>query len=395
MVKKKKTYQPGERRPAGKQLDGRYRGKLKVGVDADGNDIYKYVSGRTKDERDANLEELRKEYTFGIDKVERDVTVSTYVEKWFKIYKLPHIAGSNRRTYRTVLDAHYLYIFGDRQLRSIRRMEIQEFLNERSHYKKSYMKKIIMVGRQFFRDAVEDGYIDRNPMTKLKIPECAEGGRRALTLAERAAVMSTINSETNALLIAILYYIGLRPGEALGLQWGDFDFDKKNVHIQRDIDYADTPDGLIDTLKNEPSDRIVPVPDTLIRMLLPRRGFKSVFVIQSPSTGQWLNSTENDQLWDRLMRRAYDNNPAIAHRDSNNSHAEKRARLQRSVLTAYFLRHNYATMLHAKGIDAVTASKWMGHKDPRTMMQFYLDLDEAKEHIDTTLLDGVFDEVAK
>ncbi len=65
--------------------------------------------------------------------------------------------------------------------------------------------------------------------------------------------------------------------------------------------------------------------------------------------------------------------------------------LKRSVLTPYYLRHNYATMLHAKGIDVVTASRWMGHKNVMTMMQFYLHLDKDREKVDASLLDGVFE----
>ncbi len=267
---KKKTYAPGEKRPRGKQQDGRYRGKIKVGVDADGNDVYKYASGRTRAELADALDELRKEYTFGVDKVDRDVLLSAYVEDWFTVYKKPHIAGSNLRCYRTILDAHYLQEFGDRQLRSIRPVELQRFLNDRSDAKASYMKKIVMVGKQFFKRAVMDGVIDRDPTLGLIVPDCEEGGRRALTAEEQKAVLKTIDSEPNGIWVALLFCIGLRPGEGLGLQWGDFDFKARTVHVQRDIDYSQTPNGKIDGLKNDPSDRAIPMPAALVSLLIPR-----------------------------------------------------------------------------------------------------------------------------
>lgn len=43
-----------------KQKDGRYRAKITVGRDADGNPIVKYVSGRTKKELESAKEELKK-----------------------------------------------------------------------------------------------------------------------------------------------------------------------------------------------------------------------------------------------------------------------------------------------------------------------------------------------
>lgn len=392
------------------QLDGRYRGKVKVGEDADGEPIFKYGSGRTKAELAENLDEIRKEYTFGIDKVDRDITFSAYTSGiWFPTYKEPHLHKSNKRTYLSILNAHYLAEFEDRQLRSIRRPEMQRFLNDRADFKASYMRKLVMIGRQIFRDAVEDGYIDRNPMTRLTIPECAGSSRRALTLAERAAVLSVVNSEPNAILAALLFYEGFRPGEAYGLMWDYVEFDKMRIKIVQDIDYAETPDGKPDTLKNENSERYTPMSRALAALLWPRRGLKGTYVIQSPSTGKWLTSTESELLWDRLMRRAYDYDRAVVqqlledtngqkrepieHRDAINSHAEKRERLQRSVLTPYYLRHNYASMLHAKKVDAVTAASWMGNT-PKTMMEYYIHLDEAQEKIDTALYDDVFDEAA-
>ena len=47
-----------------KQKDGRYRAKITVGRDADGNQIVKYVSGRTKKELEAAKAELKKQYVW-------------------------------------------------------------------------------------------------------------------------------------------------------------------------------------------------------------------------------------------------------------------------------------------------------------------------------------------
>ncbi len=391
---KKKTYQPGDKRPRGKQLDGRYRGKLKIGVDAEGKAVYKYASGRTRSELDDALEELRKTYIFGVDKVDRSILTSKFAEDWFEVYKKPHIEGSNARCYRTILDAHYLAEFGNKQLRSIHTIDIQKFLNDRAFFKASYMRKIIMVGRQLFRRAVFDGIIDRDPMMGIIAPKCEEGSRRALTLAERRAVLYVINSEPNGIWVALLFYLGVRPGEGLGLRWSDVDFKNKVIHIQQDIDYAITPDGKPHSLKNTPSDRFIPIPEALMLLLKPRAGLRDTYIVQSPATGRWMRSTDQECLWDRLMRRAYDADQSIEFRQSISSHWGKEdveRWIKRSVITPYFLRHNYATMLHAKGIDVVTASRWMGHVNPLTMMEFYVHLDAAKEKIDVSLLDGVFD----
>ena len=394
MPKKKKTYKPGERRPAGMQLDGRYRGKIKVGVDANGDDVYKYASGRTKAELAANLEELRKEYIFGIEKVDRDVLLVTFAESWYAAYIKPHVSVSNWKCYRSILDAHILPAFAGKQIRSVLPADAQNFLNGLAGHRKSYIKKIHMIIRQIFKRALVDGVIDRDPTLLLKMPEGTRQDRRALTAAERKVILALGNREPAAILLPLLFYTGARPGEALGLRWGDIDFKRNTIHIQRDIDFTKTKDGEIGELKTPQSNRFIPMPKELSALLRARRGFPNEHIVQSPVSGSWLRSTEYELLWDRLMQAAYLLDPTIEHRDSDHSHAKKKEnRLQRSVLVAYNLRHNYASMLHAKKVDVLQASQWMGHKDAATTLRIYTHLDKEIDDADASLLDGVFDGV--
>ena len=104
--------------------------------------------------------------------------------------------------------------------------------------------------------------------------------RRALTDQETENVLHTIQNHEHGLFLAVLYYLGLRRGEALGLQWGDFDFDEDLVHIQRDIDYVGftAHDGALTTAA---ANRYVPIPQELRAMLSKVRGFPQQYVLAS------------------------------------------------------------------------------------------------------------------
>ena len=95
-------------------------------------------------------------------------------------------------------------------------------------------------------------------------------------------MLETIRTHPEGLFLAILYYLGVRRGEALGLKWGDFDFTVDQVHIQRDIDFTGSTavDG---TLKTEAADRFVPIPEDLKVMLLPKRESADAYVFHTPS----------------------------------------------------------------------------------------------------------------
>ena len=81
------------------------------------------------------------------------------------------------------------------------------------------------------------GFIERNPSAALIRPKPGKKDeRRALTPVETRKILAVAENHSDGLILAVLYYLGLRRGEALGLKWGDFDFENDQVHIVRDID---------------------------------------------------------------------------------------------------------------------------------------------------------------
>src|SRR5262249_29573739 len=60
--------------------------------------------------------------------------------------------------------------------------------------------------------------------------------------------------------------LGLRAGEIVGLQWGDFDFDKLTVLVQRSVVH-----GRVDDVKTEYSRDVVPLDPALACALLQYR----------------------------------------------------------------------------------------------------------------------------
>ena len=50
-----------------------------------------------------------------------------------------------------------------------------------------------------------------------------------------------------------------------------------------------------------------------------------------------------------------------------------------SILTPYYFRHNYASILYRSGVDVLTALRYLGHTDPTTTMRIYTHLAEETE----------------
>lgn len=360
----------------------RLRAKITVGHDEDGA-IIKWASGYTKKELEANKEELRRTYINGAVAIRRDILFGEFVVTWYDTYKLGAAAQGGRRisestkaNYRTAINVHILPVFALRQMRAITAQDLQDFMNSKSGYSRTIIGDVYSVLKNVFALACAQGIIDRDPAAALKKPQAATPNeRRALTEAETKAVLQLIKSHADALLLALLYYTGLRRGEALGLQWSDIDFTNKMISVKRDIDFET---GDVGDLKTAASRREVPIPDELLAMLQKRREIGNGYLIRAPRTKQFWTKATYERHWTKLQEALYAVDPSIEHDAVG------------SILTPHYFRHNYATLLYEANVDMLTAQTWLGHSDPKTTQQIYTHLREKKQNKNATKIKKVF-----
>ncbi|MEG1523985.1 MAG: site-specific integrase [Clostridia bacterium] len=340
----------------------RLRAQVTVGHDLGGRPIYKWASGYTKKESAANKEELIKTYVGGI-KVNRDVSFGEYANKWYETYKKPNIGESSQVNYRGALNGKLLPAFGDRQMKSITAMQLQEYMNSFSGKGDTTITYPFTVLKGVFRMAAAQGIIDRDPASALIRPKSCGESKRELTEAETSVTMQLIDTHPDGLLLAILYYLGVRRGEALGLTWADINFSEKIVHIVRDVDFVVADIG---TCKSDYSVRDIPVPDALFSILQKKRGIG--YLLRAPRSGQYWSQSTYVKHWKKIQAAYIMCDPSIESDESG-----------KSVLTAHYFRHNYASLLYDAGVDVLTAQKYLGHSDPATTLRIYTHLGKRKK----------------
>ena len=337
----------------------RLRAQITVGHDTDGNPFYRWASGRTKKELEANKEELRRKHINGAIAIRRDVIFGDYVTNWYRVYKEPYISASSKANYRSTLN-HYLFpAFGDRQMRAITAEQLQAYLNDLAGMGKTTLTYIMIVLTNCFTLANAQGVIDRNAAEALKPPKAERTSRRALTAQETAAVLTVINTHPDGLLLAILYYTGLRRGEALGLRWSDVDFSARTLRVERDIDFVT---GKVGTVKTNTSVRTVPVPDELHALLIKTRQIGTGYIIRAPKTGEFWPQATFVRHWQSIQTALLKASSGIEQDGSG------------SILTPHYFRHNYASILYRSGVDVLSAQRYLGHTDPATTMRIYTHL---------------------
>lgn len=350
---------------AKKQKSGLYRSKIKIGVDEHGKDIYKYISGKTKKELEANRQKAIAYYIDGTGLVD-DVLFGPYAIKWYRSSKEPYIKPSTRSSYRTVLNNYVLPAFGDRKLRAILTSDLQQFFADLKSHSPTYRVIAKTIYNGIFLTACADRILDRNPMALVKIkstvakkkPASPDTGKhRVLTLEERRRITDLCANSRDALYIALLYYLGLRQGEAAGLRWGDIDWKEGMVHVQCAIDKhaANAPS----TPKTDASNRMIPLPQPLAALLSGLRGLPDLYILHNKD-GSPLSANQRNSLWKNLV------NDFCGIPD----------------ITAHALRHNYITMCWEAGIDVYATARFVGHANVATTLRIYthLSAERAEEN---------------
>jgi integrase len=148
-------------------------------------------------------------------------------------------------------------------------------------------------------------------------------------------------------LYCLLTMEGLRAGEALGLQWGDIDFDRSFLFVRRSAWY-----GQIQTAKTKASETVLPLPAALVAILQEYRaqwkpnpqGFLFVTRNGRPPSS---NKVVEYHLWTIL--------DALG--------------IPRCGLHAF--RHTHTALLLDSGATPKVVQRQLRHADARTTLEIY------------------------
>lgn len=145
------------------------------------------------------------------------VIFKNYYNRWLETVKKPYVKEDTyKRLYVQASNAYILPKFGDRDIRTIKSLELQEFINvftETERFRTA--QKVHQILSSFFEYAVNDEIINRSPMAKIKVAYYEQKHGVPVTRDEEAAFIRELkNSPTvNAQAYAFIIYTGLRRSE--------------------------------------------------------------------------------------------------------------------------------------------------------------------------------------
>ena len=181
----------------------------------------------------------------------------------------------------------------------------------------------------------------------------------------------------NGLLPLFLMATGFRRGEALGVQWGDVDFDRMEISCRKAVTQRSGSGQLTET-KTENALRTVPILPDLAQVLRRPAGAKDAdFVFCGEDPGRPLSQATYERRWLHYCKEVgfAEDHPETRTASNGRTYTVHR---WKPTLTAHMLRHGYATLLFEAGVDVYSAKELLGHSDITTTMAIYTHLRQRK-----------------
>jgi integrase len=320
------------------------------------------VEGSAKDAEKA-VARLVHEYAEGQRMKGSRERLDVFIENWLRDVVALQVRPRTLKDYGEALRRYVFPDLGSQRLDKLNAVQMQGVISKLSNQGLAprtirYPFSRLIAALNY---AVEVGYLRTNPAKALKLPKLKGQEMRSLTPDQLRNFLAEAKGTRFEALWLLLAGTGLRPGEALGLKWGDLQ--DGTLFVQRSLALV-AGEWIFGDPKTPKSQRKIPLPNTVWQALeehrerqgeLRRRWIKSgrewadqdlVFCAQAGQPLDW-----------RLVARRYFKPIA------------KRCGLRH--IRPYDLRHTFASFLLAEGNSIKVVSEMLGHANATMTLDVY------------------------
>jgi integrase len=289
---------------------------------------------------------------------------------------------------------------GHKRMDKIKPKDILSFLKQLSADDASYnderlhnntIRKYCTLLNTLFEAAIGWELLIKNPMENVTPPKFIKPKKKILEEEALSKLLDKLESESlkHQLWVLLAFSRGLRREEIFGLQWGDINFERKKVTINRAVVYVQG-EGIIEKdTKSDNSFRTLSLPPTILRLLTlwrdelrtavkKRNKRRKVVSIEDPAgPTKWVfqqakGTVGHPHSFTTFLRRFCENN-GIEH------------------ASPHLLRHMAGSYLLRGGVDIATISSELGHGNKAFTMKTYIHEIKSEQERSATVMEELLD----
>ena len=343
-----------------------YRVTRTIGHKADGTPIKKQFYGSGINEANKKADEYISNIKNGLVSNYESLTINELMNIWLFNFLL-NSSKIKPSTFSRYEGVYRKYIkdseIAGNKIARLNSIQLQNFYNNlyKQGYPYSRINTLNSILKTFFNWCIDNDYLLKNPCLKVTLKgnktDIINNSRKdveILTESEIQTIKEYIKNTDMEILILLDLATGLRKGELLALDWEHINLEKKELNIEKSVKevyiYDDENHKHIETIFQTPktltSFRTVPIPDSLLKLLLNvkiKKGLLFFDLNNKPLKAKYVS----DQ-WKKILKKCN-----ITHKKFHS------------------IRHTYASMLLKNGVDIQTVAELMGHSTI-SITQIYL-----------------------
>ena len=359
-----------------KRDNGLYYTQLATGEYTEAGRIkYKTLYGKTVAELDAKVQQFHAQKEQGFVSDNR-ILVGKWLDMYVETYVTP-LRKNTQSSYLGMIRKHIRPAIGSMRMIDVKRHHLQKLLNDvagstygpkEKPYSQKTVKEIRSLLFAVFNQAVTDDVIPRNPAANLTVSGAEPVTRNALTKEQQRIALEAAKTARIGPIVLLMYYCGLRRGEALALTVNDVKDNK--ITVNKQITYPEVAGqtgrkAVLGPPKTKAGVRQVPIPKPLMPVL------QEVIEQTLKDKGLLLfEGSDNGYVSYSSIKRGWESFENICNRLSDGAFGH---------VVEHQLRHTYCTNLFEMGVDMLTAQKYMGHDNIETTLAIYTHLREEQE----------------
>ena len=319
--------------------------------------------GKTRVEATEKVEAAKRAHKLGVDPAGGDITVKVHLDSWL---------ADSQPLWQSATYAHHEYIvrvhlspaLGRRKLSKVTTSVVQGFYADllRDGISTALVHQIHRVLRTSLNRAVKSGYLQRNVCTLVDLPAHQVKEKPQLSAGEVQQLLSAAKGDRLETLFILGLSTGCRISELLGLTWDRVDLENGSIHITNQLK-KDGQDWYLGELKTGRSRRHVEIgPATVASLKAHRLRMIEEQVRLGPVWNNELDLVFVTEVGTPFQRQNVGrrNWAGIVERSGIGKH-----------LTVHNMRDIFASMALGNGMNIVTVSSMLGHRDPSVTLQCY------------------------
>jgi integrase len=314
---------------------------------------------------------------------------------------LPLWKPSTARSYRNAIDTHLKPAFGRLRLEQLSPQLVQRWMTAQA--KEHGARRRVALARAALRSALSEAVrldlVSRNvAAARFKVPKPKVRRIQPLDVSEAGAFVVAAHAHRLGALFTTALALGLRLGEATGLEWPHLDLATGELQVRQQVQAVSLPSRqptaggrrrrvlVLQDLKTEKSRRTLVMPEVCLAALKAHRVRQLEERLKAGA--HW--KSEHDLVF--TTRRGGPLDPRNVLRAFHTLLAAANIKPRRRF---HDPRHSAAAILIAQGVQLVEVSMLLGHAELRTTADLYGHLVKQTAARAATMMDTVLTPAAK